>query len=210
MIVVPYADVAAAVLAAPPGLGPVRLVAVDGPAGSGKTTFAGRLAGAVRAAGATVGELHTDDLLAGWTDLDSFWPRLDSGVLSPLRRGEAGAYHPYDWVAGEFEAQQRAVPVSDVLVIEGVSSGRRVIGAELTLLAWVEVAEDLRLARGVERDGEALREHWVRWMADEARHFADQRTRDRADLRIDGAPQVPHDPCGAFVGDISGWTGLTH
>jgi uridine kinase len=207
--VVPYAKVAAAVMAAPPGLGPVRLIAVDGPAGSGKTTFAGRLAAALRATGATVGEIHTDDLLAGWTDLESYWPRLDSRVLAPLRRGEAGAYHPYDWVAGEFDARERPVPVTDVLVIEGVGSGRRAIGAELSLLAWVEVSDELRLARGVARDGESLREQWIRWMADEVRHFATERTRDRADLRIYGAAQASHDPCGAFVGDISGWTGLT-
>ena len=76
-------------LAAPPRLGPVRLVAVDGFAGSGKTTFAGRLAEAL---GAQV--LHTDDLLEGWVDTVSFWPRLEEWVLAPLRAGRPGPLPP--------------------------------------------------------------------------------------------------------------------
>ena len=56
MTLVGYADLAAEILARPPRLGGVRVVAVDGPAGAGKTTFAARLATAVRAAGADVSE----------------------------------------------------------------------------------------------------------------------------------------------------------
>ncbi len=67
-----------------PSLGPVRLVAVDGHAGSGKTTFTGRLAAAL--GGAPV--VHLDDLATheepfGWTE------RLRAGVLEPLARGVA-------------------------------------------------------------------------------------------------------------------------
>jgi uridine kinase len=204
-----YADLAAEVLAAPARLGPVRLVAVDGPAGSGKTTFATRLAGALRDRAATVIEMHIDDLLEGWGGLSGYWPRLESGVLAPLRRGEPGAYRPYDWVEGRFFDSWQPVPVPDVLIIEGVTSGRAELGADLTLLVWVEAPEGLRLSRGVERDGEALYGHWVRWMAEEGAHFAENDTRNRADLRIDGAPSTPHEPLREFVGDISGWTGLT-
>jgi hypothetical protein len=204
-----YADVAAAVLCGPAWLGPVRLAAVDGPAGSGKTTFADRLATALAAAGVSVAQLHTDDLLDGWRDMLGFWPRLEGQVLAPLRRGEPGAYHAYDWHVGRFEQRVTAVPVPDVLVLEGVSVGREVIRSELSLLVWVEVPEALRLARGLQRDGEALRPEWLRWMAGEADYFARDRTAEHADLRVDGAPDIPHDPRTEFVGVISGWTGLT-
>ena len=60
--VIAYADLAARVRAVPPRLGPVRLVAVDGGAGSGKTSFAARLAAALDG----VPVLHTDDFLDGW------------------------------------------------------------------------------------------------------------------------------------------------
>jgi len=194
-----YADLAAAVLATPPRLGRVRLVAVDGPAGSGKTTFAGRLAAALRARAASVGEVHTDDLLNGWVDIVAFWPRLERWILEPLRRGEAGRYQAYDWHAARFDEQWRAVPVPDVLIVEGVTSARAAAQPYLGLGILVDADRDLRLARGIARDGEAMRGEWVRWMADEDRHFAADDTRSRANIVVDGAPTLPHDPEREYV-----------
>jgi len=206
-----YADLARAVLDAAPRLGPVRLVAVDGPAGSGKTTFAGRLGRALRAAGATVAEVHTDDLLEGWADTVSFWPRLEQQVLGPLRRGESGAYRRYDWDQGKFRVELIPVPVTDVLIVEGVTTARTAIRGELTLAVWLAAPRELRLARGIERDGEALRPQWLRWMADEATHFAADRTEARADLRVDGAPGTPHDPETEYVaGNTTTGRGTNH
>lgn len=115
------------------------------------------MATALRAQGATVVEIHVDDLLEGWTDLDGFWPRLHHGVLDKLRRGAPGSYPRYDWRAGQF-GEQVPVPVPDVVMLEGVSSARAVIRPDLTLSVFVTAPRDLRLARGLERDGEALRE----------------------------------------------------
>jgi energy-coupling factor transporter ATP-binding protein EcfA2 len=189
-----YADLARTVLLRPPRLGPVRLVAVDGRAGSGKTTFAARLSGALRDAGAHVAEVHTDDLLEGWPDIVSFWPRLEEWVLEPLRRGEDAAYRTYDWHAKRFVEQWRALPVPEVLVLEGVTAARARIRAELSLGVFVLADRDLRLARGIERDGEALRWEWLRWMAAEDEHFALDPTVEDVDVLVDGAPDIPHDP----------------
>src|SRR4051812_25251925 len=115
--------VAAVALAAPARLGPVRLVVVDGPAGSGKTTFAGQLA----AAAPGTGIVHLDDLYEGWSGLEgSLWPRLSAQVLEPLRRGLPGRYQRYDWGLGAF-AGWVDVPVPDLLVIEGCGSARRTV-----------------------------------------------------------------------------------
>jgi RecA/RadA recombinase len=194
-----YGDRARAVLVGRPGLGPVRLVAVDGPAGSGKTTFARRLAAAARAAGATVAEIHTDDLLEGWTDMVSFWPRASEWILDPLARGEPARYRRYDWVAGRFEDAWQDIGIPDVLVVEGVTSARTVIRPRLSLSAFVTADRDLRMARGIERDGEALRQHWERWMVAEDAHFAEDGTLAGVDVVVDGAPTVPHDPEHEYV-----------
>lgn len=181
-----YADLAAAVRAAPARLGGTRLVCVDGPAGSGKTTLAARLTAALGAGTAVV---HMDDLYAGWT-LHGVDERLVDGVLRPLSEGRPGAHARYDWAAGRFDDVATPVPVADVLVVEGCGSCPRAVDAWTTLRIWVEAPPPVRLARGLARDGADLADHWRRWQQEEAPVFAAEDTRARADLRVDGtAPE---------------------
>jgi uridine kinase len=187
-----FAALAARVLAAPARLGAVRLVCVDGPAGSGKTTFAGRLTDAL---GADAGLVHLEDLYAGWT-LTGAVARLSAGVLRPLAEGRPGTHHRYDWAAGRFDDEPVAVPLPRVLVVEGCGSSPRALDPWTSLRIWVEAPAPLRLARGLARDGADLAAHWRRWQQSEAAHFAAEDTRARADLRVDGAAPCPD---GAFV-----------
>ncbi|WP_246056445.1 ATP/GTP-binding protein [Cellulomonas cellasea] len=166
-------------------LGPVRLVCVDGPAGSGKSTFAAALVAHLADRGVPAAVLHLDDVYAGWSGLDGdLAPRLSAQVLEPLRRGRAGRYQRYDWPRGEF-ADWVDVPVPQVLVIEGCGAGRRAVAADAVVLVWVEAPATLRLERGLERDGAAMRPQWEQWMHDEQVHFRRERTADRADVRLD-------------------------
>lgn len=168
-----------------PRLGRVRAVAVDGPAGSGKTTLAAAVARGCARAGVRAHLVHMDDLYAGWSGLEGdLWPRLAAQVLEPLRRGLPGRFQRYDWAAGRFDGWVD-VPVPDVLVLEGCGSGRRAAAPDLSLLVWVEADDGMRLARGLERDGADARPHWERWMRDEAAHYAREGTRGRADVRVD-------------------------
>jgi uridine kinase len=194
-----FTDLAERVLARPPGLGRVRVVAVDGPTGAGKTTFAARLAEAVRANRATVAQVHTDDLLDGWDDLVTFWPRLEEYVLAPLGRGEPGSYRPYDWVTGRFEARLLPVPVAEVLVIEGVTSARAVVRDRLALSVFLTAPEPLRLRRVLDRDGSTVEPLLRTWMTAEAAHFAADATEEHADLVVTGVPAVAHDPRTEYV-----------
>jgi len=194
-----FVDLAGRVRAGPARLGGVRFVAVDGRAGSGKTTFARRFTAALRAAGAQVAELHVDDLLDGWSDLRGYWNRLECGVLAPLRGGVDGAYRRYDWHRGRFESGWAAVPVPEVLLLEGVGSARAAARPELTLSVFVAAPRDVRLARGLARDGEALRGEWERWMTLEDAHFATDRTAGAVDVLVDGNPAIDHDPEAEWV-----------
>ena len=179
----PVTEVARQVLAAPPRLGTVRLVVVDGPAGSGKTTYAAALAGALGDAPV----VHMDDLYEGWSGglVADVWRRLEDQVLAPLRDGHAARYQVYDWVAGAF-GEWVDVPRHGALVLEGVGSGARPVDPWAVLRIWVEVATELRLARGFSRDGEAMRDEWLRWADREHAHFTSDGTRDRADVCVDG------------------------
>jgi uridine kinase len=163
-----------------PTLGRGRLVCLDGPAGSGKTTWAAAVAALSR--GAHV--VHMDDLFPGWSGLPHVDEQLE-GLLTPLAEGRPGSYRRYDWLAGEFA---ETVPVEPVplLVLEGVGSGASRFAALCTVLVWVEAPYDERMRRGLERDGDAFAPHWDQWAADEAVLFARERTRERAEVVIDG------------------------
>lgn len=181
------AALAARVRRAAPRLGGTRLVCIDGPAGSGKTTLAGWLA-AVLGPGTPV--VHMDDLYAGWT-LTGAYARLAAGVLRPLAEGRPGAYHRYDWAAARFATEPTPVPAADVLLVEGCGSSPRAVDPWTVLRIWVEAPPEIRLRRGVVRDGVAMAAQWRRWQRTEARAFAVEGTRERADVRLDGgAPDL--------------------
>ncbi|GJF27685.1 hypothetical protein KNE206_03850 [Kitasatospora sp. NE20-6] len=173
-------DLAALLTALPPSVGPVRLVAVDGHAGSGKTTFADRLAAAL--GGAPV--VHLDDLATheepfGWTG------RLHDQVLAPFARGEDGAYRVYDWTLHRFGAP-RTVPAAPVVLVEGVGAGRRAVRPVLAHLLWMELDAVSANERGLLRDGPELASFWQGWIRAERAHFAADPSRPHADLAVDG------------------------
>jgi uridine kinase len=180
-------DLGTLVHAAAPRLGRTRLVTVDGPAGSGKTTLADRLAAALAS---DVAVVHLEDLYAGWT-LTGAVARLCAGVLRPLAEGGAGAYAPFDWHAGHFQPEPVPVPAAAVLVVEGCGSSPRALDPWTSLRVWVEAPEELRTARGLARDGGHLAGEWRRWQRLEAAEFAAEDTRARADVHIDGATPLP-------------------
>ncbi|MGW0805517.1 uridine kinase family protein [Nonomuraea sp. NPDC002799] len=166
----------------PPSCGPVRLVAVDGPAGAGKTTYAMGLAAELDCQ-----VIHSDDFPVPWDEGPQGWfHALESQVLQPLRRGLPGGFRRYDWVRGAYK-ERVEVPVAPVLVIEGVGTARVSIADLLAYTVWVEAPEAVRLARVLERDGAALEPRWREWFAAERAWFAADRTRERACLIVETA-----------------------
>jgi len=188
-----YSDLAAAVLALPPSCGQTRLVAVDGPGGSGKSTFARRLSAALGDAPV----IHTDDF-ASWDNQFEWWPRLIEQVIAPLRRSATGRYQRYDWVTRAFSEWHDVAPAPAV-VLEGVGAARREFDDDVALTVWIDTPADLRLRRGIERDGEAMRGFWNQWIVGETRHYAEHDTRRRANLIVSGDPHIAHDPEAEFV-----------
>ena len=176
---------AAYVRTAAPRLGRTRLVCVDGPAGSGKTTLGDALG---RELGAQV--VHLDDLYEGWGGLPGMLANLRAWVLEPLAGGLDGTYRRWDWDHGRW-AESHDVPAADSLVVEGVGAGQRGVREHAVLTAWVEAPWGLRLRRGVERDGEAMRPEWERWQEAESAHFATDGTAAAADVVVDGTGATP-------------------
>jgi uridine kinase len=185
-----YDELARAVLSRPAKFTHTRLVAIDGPSGSGKSYFAERFARAVRVCGSSVAVVHTDDVLDGWSDQFTFWEQLEQGVLQPLRRGEHGGFHPYDWVAAQRSTDWTVVPPAPVVMIEGCSSSRAVIRQELNLSVFVTAPQPVRVLRAVARDGGELLPFMDTWRAREEEFFVQDQTRRYADLIVNGAPDM--------------------
>jgi uridine kinase len=177
-------------LAAAPTLGTGRLVCVDGPAGAGKTTLGEALLEGARRRVPTASLIHLDDLYEGWHGLGQVASRVRDQIVVPLLAGEPGRYRRWDWLADAWAEEHVVDPVA-LLVLEGVGSAAVEYDAAITTRVWVGAPRDLRLARGVERDGPALRARWEEWQTAEEPVLAAQRTRERADVIVDGTGADP-------------------
>lgn len=158
------------------------IVAVDGPSGSGKTTLAEALAERLPAT-----LVRMDDLYPGWDGLAQAVELVTDLVLEPLSCGERAAYRRWDWARGTWGETLVAAP-SPFLVLEGCGSSVLPAGRYAAVRVWVQADREVRMRRGMERDGESFRPHWERWAGQEDALFAADRTRERADFVVDTTP----------------------
>ena len=175
----------------PPRLGSTRLLCLDGPAGTGKTTLAAAVERELVGRGTSCVVAHMDDLYDGWTGLEpALEGRVLAQVLEPLTAGRSARWQRYDWYAGRF-AEWIDLRPPEVLVLEGCGSGARAYAPYTSLLVWSDAPRAERIARVVARDGEEVLEHLPAWMAREAAHFAADGTAARADIRRAGPAGRP-------------------
>lgn len=164
---------------ATPRCGAVRVVAVDGRSGAGKTTLA--VAVAERLGAPT---LHMDELYPGWDGLAESVAIVTTHVLEPLAQGRPAAYHRWDWERATW-GERVSLPVRDLLVVEGAGCSVGSAGRYAAVRVFMDADPTLRRARGITRDGVAYAPHWEGWASQEAALFARDGTRQRSDLVID-------------------------
>ena len=176
-------DIAGQVRNAHAWCGDVKVVTVDGLAGSGKTTFASLLAAQLD----DCPVVHLDDIYEGWTqDLNvGLAERVNAWILMPLRHGIAGMHPVYDWYEGRFNSW-REVPHTEFLVIEGVGAGHPGIALRGAFNIWVETNHELLYDRVIARDGERYVEDMRAWQLIEQVFFNNYKVRENADLIIRG------------------------
>jgi uridine kinase len=182
-------DVLAEVMKRPADSG-MAMIGVDGPSGSGKSTLAARLSARI---GAPL--VQMDDFVS-WGDLVGWWPRFEAQVLTPLLSGKDAHYQVRDWENDEFGTSLngwKTVKWAPVVVLEGLTCTRSAIADRLAYRIWVEAPDQVRLRRGLERDGDTHRDLWLQSMATEHQFFTDDATRTRADVRVNGNPDIVHD-----------------
>ena len=158
------------------------LVAIDGRGGAGKSTLAEGLAARLDDAVVVPVDDFGDAELFPWWDRARF--RRD--VLDPILAARPARYRPNDWEHGGLGAW-RDVGLPRVLILEGVASLHPDLDVAWDLAVWVECPREVRLARGIARDGEGARSQWEDvWMPAEERYIAEHRPDLRADVTIAG------------------------
>lgn len=185
------------------------VVAVDGRSASGKSTFAHLLQAAIP----DCALVHTDDV--AWHESFFDWgPLMAAHVLSPLRLGQSVHYRPEAWERNDRPGYIDVSATCPVLVIEGVGSSQKALGALIDVKIWVQSDFKVAEARGIARDiasginGDERESvaFWHLWMGEEVPFLDRDRPWERADLVVAGSsvPGVHSGRLAIAEGPLSG------
>ncbi|WP_046176087.1 uridine kinase family protein [Domibacillus indicus] len=169
--------------------GQTFIIAIDGCGGAGKSTLAGALQ---KELGNTAVIVHADDFyqvsskrnssIGGSWDLN----RLENQLLKPLRQNMPARYERYDWETDQL-AEIHAVPPGGFVIVEGCYTMLERFLPYYNFKIWVDSPREIRLQRGIERDGEGLRSMWEDvWMPGEQVYIQEQYPAGAADIIISG------------------------
>ena len=122
----------------------IVLVGIGGHGGAGKTTLARMVPDAQ--------VVPTDEF---WTGDGFDIERLATEVVTPLSRGAEALLRRTTGRLGPRGV--RTIAPSGIVIIEGVCALHRALRDVYAVRVWVDAPDDVRLARGVARDGEAAR-----------------------------------------------------
>ncbi|MBN3526416.1 AAA family ATPase [Paenibacillus apiarius] len=178
------------------------LIGIDGCGGAGKSTLASKLKNEFDSIN-IVSIVHMDDFYLpskqrkeeikdqNLIGRDFDWRRLLEQVLKPIYNGVEAYYQRYDWNQDKLIEWDK-VP-SGLVIIEGVYCLRSELYDYFDYTIWIETDYGTRLARGIERDGENMRDTWEEiWMPAEQQYVEVEKPYKKANLIIDGSGKGDH------------------
>jgi uridine kinase len=158
------------------------MVGIGGHGGSGKSTLAAAIASAMPDAGVQI--VPTDSF---WDGMQFDLPRLHHDVIEAISTQVTATYKEWDWANKRLLDEPRVVTPTGIVIIEGVCALHQMFRSHHDLKVWVTAPYDVRLDRGVARDGEAMRSTWTDvWMPSEDAYVARDNPVACADIIIDG------------------------
>jgi uridine kinase len=170
-----------------PKTGKVLFIAIDGHGGSGKSTLAKWLAGKVNASFVETDNFASSDNPRDW------WPLVIERIFEPIRNGAKTLSYPRSkrW-EGPHPEPMEDQPVTDVMILEGVSAFRKEYRDYIDLSIFVDTPKEMCLHRAAERDSDTpesrqeMERLWNVWLKDEEDYMQRDKPKDHADLVIDG------------------------
>ena len=161
----------------------MSLLAIDGPAGAGKTTFAAKLETELSES-ATVKVIHMDDLYNGWENalsnaLSEILDRISTAHLA----NRDFVIKIFNWKTMQFDTEETIVP-TDFLIIEGVGAAQQIVRDSGATTYWLDIEPEIGLQRVLERDGAHIEAQMRRWQVEQDKHFARDETRENCEFKL--------------------------
>ena len=161
----------------------MTLLAIDGPAGAGKTTFAAKLENEY-SLHSTVKVIHMDDLYNGWEDGlgQSLTDTLEK-ITFAHHSGKECTIDLFNWHLMMFDRQE-IIPVTDYLILEGVGAAQEVVRKAGATTYWLDIDADAGLQRVLARDGAHIEKEMRQWQIQQSIHFAADETQENCDFKL--------------------------
>jgi len=158
----------------------MTLIAIDGPAGAGKTTLAAKFF-AELSVDKSVVVIHMDDLYDGWDNAlsDELTSTL-AEILHAYKTASVFTLPIFNWSTMSFESTRSFQP-SEIVIIEGVGAGQKIVRDSGATLYWLDIEPEMGLARVLERDGVEIESQMRQWQITQDAHFKRDATRMHAD-----------------------------
>ena len=161
----------------------VTLLAIDGPAGAGKTTLAAKLE-AEYSAHSTVRTIHMDDLYNGWDDaLGKALTDTLQAITSAHQAGYECTIKIFNWHLMKFDREEIIVP-TDYLILEGVGAAQAVVRDAGAVTYWLDIDAETGLKRVMARDGAHIEKEMRQWQNQQSIHFAKDQTRENCEFKL--------------------------
>jgi uridine kinase len=161
----------------------VTLLAIDGPAGAGKTTLAAQLH-AEYSVHSTVRTIHMDELYNGWDDAlgQSLTDALQA-ITSAHLSGLTQTIKIFNWHSMKFDREEVINP-TDFLILEGVGAAQKVVREAVAITYWLDIDNDTGLQRVLARDGAHIEKEMRQWQIQQSIHFAKDQTRENCEFKL--------------------------
>ena len=154
----------------------MTLIAIDGPAGAGKTTLAAKMMTEL-ALYNSINLIHMDDLYSGWSNpLNEDLSLTLSRIVEAFASQKEFTVSIFNWRTNAFYSSLTFEP-SEVLIIEGVGAGQKTVRDAGAILYWLDVEPEIGLARVLNRDGFDIQTQMRQWQVDQDEHFERDATR---------------------------------
>jgi uridine kinase len=159
------------------------IIAIDGPAGAGKTTLASTIFLALSPHMSTT-VIHMDELYPGWEGaIGEELTKTLAWLTSCHKAKKPLLYSSFNWATNEFHPPKTHAS-TQLLILEGVASAQLSIEESLATSIWLDLDPLIGFQRVIDRDGENISQEMKQWLVNQEQHFAADRTKERCEFLL--------------------------